>query len=217
MRKFGFTLAEVLITIGIIGVVSILVISPLVNNYKKSVTINGLKKMYNTFTNVLQKAEVDNGSISEWKFSSSDEFSRKYMEPYFEGVTKNVKYDMYNPAKGKIINVGAQGPAHICIKNGMCYWMYTHDIDKFINNTGGYFLIFADMNGKKGPNMLNKDIFTFSILLSDKKITPNGMGSSRSSLLGRCTKNNSDTFHTGKSCAALIITDGWQIKDDYPW
>ncbi len=42
--KFGFTLAEVLITVGIIGVVSAITIPMLVTNYQKRLTITRLKK-----------------------------------------------------------------------------------------------------------------------------------------------------------------------------
>ena len=45
--KFGFTLAEVLITLGIIGVVAALTLPSLVTNYQKQVTVNKLKKFYN--------------------------------------------------------------------------------------------------------------------------------------------------------------------------
>ena len=38
--KFGFTLAEVLITLGIIGVVAALTLPSLVTNYQKQVTVN---------------------------------------------------------------------------------------------------------------------------------------------------------------------------------
>ena len=45
VRK-AFTLAEVLITLGIIGVVSALVLNPLVVNYQKKSTVVSLKKVY---------------------------------------------------------------------------------------------------------------------------------------------------------------------------
>ena len=47
MKLFkGFTLAEVLITLGIIGVVSALTMPALVANYKKQEAVSKLKKSY---------------------------------------------------------------------------------------------------------------------------------------------------------------------------
>ena len=44
LKKFAFTLAEVLITLGIIGVVAAMTMPALVANYQKTVTVNRLKK-----------------------------------------------------------------------------------------------------------------------------------------------------------------------------
>ena len=45
-KTFGFTLAEVLITLGIIGVVAALTIPGLIINYKKARTVTVLKETY---------------------------------------------------------------------------------------------------------------------------------------------------------------------------
>ena len=53
-RKIAFTLAEVLITLGIIGVVASLTLPSVIQNYKKQVTVNQLKKAYSTLGQVAQ-------------------------------------------------------------------------------------------------------------------------------------------------------------------
>ena len=45
-RQNAFTLAEVLITLAVIGIVAAITIPALVNNYRERVTVTGLKKMY---------------------------------------------------------------------------------------------------------------------------------------------------------------------------
>ncbi len=44
--KKAFTLAEVLITLGVIGVVAAMTMPSLVANYQKKVWVNQLKKLY---------------------------------------------------------------------------------------------------------------------------------------------------------------------------
>ena len=49
MKKNGFTLAEVLITLGIIGVVAAITLPTVIQNYQKQVLVTQLKKMYATW------------------------------------------------------------------------------------------------------------------------------------------------------------------------
>ena len=51
-RRVAFTLAEVLITLGIIGIVSAMTIPALINNYKEKVRDNQFKKVYATIMQV---------------------------------------------------------------------------------------------------------------------------------------------------------------------
>lgn len=63
--KKGFTLAEVLITLGIIGVVAALTLPQLIAHYKDMIIINKAKKVYSTIAQSLQMAQVENGTIGE--------------------------------------------------------------------------------------------------------------------------------------------------------
>lgn len=56
MKKIGFTLAEVLITLGIIGVVAALTIPTLVNNYQKKTYVTGLQRAYAQLQQVFKLA-----------------------------------------------------------------------------------------------------------------------------------------------------------------
>ena len=60
-RKGAFTLAEVLITLGIIGVVAALTLPALIQKYQDQVLENQLKKMYSTISQGIQKAMADDG------------------------------------------------------------------------------------------------------------------------------------------------------------
>lgn len=61
MTKHGFTLAEVLVTLGIIGVVSAMTIPTLYANYKKTVYVSQLKKSISTWEQAFQKMKADDG------------------------------------------------------------------------------------------------------------------------------------------------------------
>ena len=92
MRRKGFTLAEVLITLGIIGVVAALTIPTLINNYQKQEYVVGLKKAYAEFNQALAQFANDNGCPGDLKCtgffettSSSDDFANE-IGKYFKGA-----------------------------------------------------------------------------------------------------------------------------------
>ena len=58
-KKLGFTLAEILITLGIIGVVAAVTIPMLISNYKKRSTETQLKKAYSLLVNASRQAIAD--------------------------------------------------------------------------------------------------------------------------------------------------------------
>ena len=62
MKKQAFTSAEVLITLGIIGVVAALTMPTLIHNYRKSVVENKLKSEYSLIFNAIRMAEAKNGT-----------------------------------------------------------------------------------------------------------------------------------------------------------
>ena len=57
--KFAFTLAEVLITLGIIGVVSVLTIPNIISNYQKKVYVTQLQKGYAQLQQLFDMAMAD--------------------------------------------------------------------------------------------------------------------------------------------------------------
>src|SRR5574344_2035276 len=60
MKKFAFTLAEVLIVLGIIGVVAAMTIPTLINNYQVSQYESALKHTYSTLIAGFKQIELNN-------------------------------------------------------------------------------------------------------------------------------------------------------------
>src|SRR5574344_2249191 len=64
-KSIAFTLAEVLITLGIIGVFAALTIPTLINNYEKQATVTRLKKAYSVLNQAVSLSEAENGRFSD--------------------------------------------------------------------------------------------------------------------------------------------------------
>jgi hypothetical protein len=70
--------------------------------------------------------------------------------------------------------------------------------------------IYIDLNGSKPPNVYGKDFFIFT--RTNTGILPYGYDKTEAQINNSCGKTGDGSY-----CAAKIMQDGWEIKDDYPW
>ena len=59
-QPLAFTLAEVLITLGIIGIIAAMTFPIMITKYQKQVTVERLKKFYSVMQNAIRLSEYDN-------------------------------------------------------------------------------------------------------------------------------------------------------------
>lgn len=226
--KSGFTLAEVLITIGIIGIVAALTIPSLIENYKKNEYAAKIKKTYNLLEQTVRLAGNDYGPFTGWTYTTTDydgeqsaAFAEKYLIPYMK------------VAKDCGTGTGCW-TTKIHMFSGSDFWGYD-DSDKYAkfvledgttinvaafsaSNSAYGALIHFDINGLQGPNIYGKDIFTYFIL--PKYYPFFGFGDYKTykiaQLIGTGANACTKTATQPDECLALIAQEGWKIDDDYP-
>lgn len=221
-KKFAFTLAEVLITLAIIGVVAALTIPTLVSNSIKTDTTTKLRKLYSTLSQAIKLSEVENGNNASWDWGDEStltvqESFDKYWAPYLK-ITQmcNTTAECGYPASNKFNKPdGTASPTTIidpttrpsCILSDGTFLMVLP-----VDGSGTVVkTIYTDLNAGKGPNRLGRDVFVFK--LNDKRgVTPQGYNSSIATINSNCS-----TSGRGSSCLQKIVQDGWEIADDYPW
>ena len=88
--KVAFTLAEVLITLGIIGVVAALTLPTLISNYRERELITRTKRVYSNIYNATIMAQKDNDSIGDNSvlFNAADGYGKvtESFAKYFSGA-----------------------------------------------------------------------------------------------------------------------------------
>ena len=68
MKKLAFTLAETLIALAIIGVVTAITIPTLQIKHQKEQTVIQLKKAYSDFSNAVVMSSTENSDFSTWDY-----------------------------------------------------------------------------------------------------------------------------------------------------
>jgi prepilin-type N-terminal cleavage/methylation domain-containing protein len=219
-RKSAFTLAEVLITLGIIGVVAAITIPNLVTSYKSKILRTQFDKSYAMIKQVYKMMEAD-GVFLDW-----DEYT------YAENIELFQKY-----LSGSTY-CGTGAGSTKCYKGTSMIYDYTNINDDTKNSSFIYFRlddgtfqlmsgetvflemskwVSIDINGYKNkPNKLGYDLFTFQFL--DDGVYPMGYtGTYFADNLDMYCNAGKNSSYSGYTCAQKAVTNPdyfkWVVKN----
>ena len=182
MKNKAFTLAEVLITLGIIGVVAAMTLPDLINKHQNKVLQTAFITSYSLLGQAITKLKADTGLSSlydyyvvydenEGGYYKSNEFKEDFAkELKFVSYSSQMqpKYRTYDGSK----EISADNTSYTmsnfqyALANGALIFFA---INGSVDGRGISLLI--DTNGLKGPNRFGFDVFSFKILSSNDKIT----------------------------------------------
>ena len=188
----AFTLAEVLITLGIIGVVAAMTMPSLITAKQEKATISTIKKNYSIFANALLMAQNDNGELYTWGITKDADglnLVSSNLKPYLkiiEDCGVGEKSDCAPGDNGKFKDLTGRKRTED-FSSSDYYSFRLNDgtavalrITNACNNLDTNCVEFyIDTNGKKYPNTLGKDIFYFAGFGSGK-LRAAGIGHSSS-------------------------------------
>ena len=201
-RKAAFTLAEVLITLGIIGVVAALTLPTLIQNHQKQVYVTQLKKAYSTINNAMNKMAADEGVVDWSQTCFGNYVSMENENECFERLTKQLNI-LNSKKRGENCN------ADWC-RSSIDEWatlssfiLITQDGAQYIFECGMPNLV-VDVNGPtKGPNLEGRDIFKFNVRTDNNKIEPYGATHWNSDAWKGCSAKNLSV-----NCTAKVLIEG---------
>ncbi len=197
-------------------------IPTLMQRTQKQQTAVRVKQSYSILLQAIKLSEVDNGDFDSWELSQDSNAKtntkmvfEQYFNPYLKSLhfcSTGIDYTCGRPVSNDAYNyVLANGSSlSIVVKN-----------DRTI-------FIMIDVNGATKPNEIGKDAFYFDNVNYLGKILPAGWikGLTREQILSGYTsfgnypfycKSGNDENQNRHGCTALLMLDGWEFKDDYPW
>ncbi len=189
----GFTLAEVLVTLGIIGVVAAMTIPTLIQEHQKRALATATKKFYSTMSQAVRTYMAEEGvddlrntplardnygdeEDSPEAISSIRNFVTKYLK-----VAKECDHDANDCFAEEYKNFDGSEPESNIFTTGSNYDSSRDYVlsDGSILRIGYYtnpIAVYVDVNGKKGPNRVGYDLWSMSIFydgtIDESGITP---------------------------------------------
>lgn len=226
-EKLAFTLAEVLITLGVIGVVAAITIPRLITSYNKKITETRLAKFYSVFNQAIRLSVAENGDVNTW-----DDYWSASGNTYKDGLAQDNEtgvegaFELYlkpymQIAYKKKINFRGMNQTLYVMPDGSAF-AYRHldtrditffpkDPEKCIKKrkttgtgTGSFMFIFHPIS--ESPNWkyhYNKGLEPY---LYD-------WDGSKTHLKSGATYS---CANSGYYCTAMIKNNGWKIPKDYP-
>lgn len=227
--RHGFTLAEVLVTLGIIGVVSAMTVPTLMQNYQRKSYVTQLHKVYNELSQAVVMYQTDRNAVNltEAGLNSLDAISN-FFKNYFKVVQDcgNDSTPCFADAYKKISGVDSQ---FYC--NNNCIVLASGASIGTNNELRDGQTIIAqivvDVNGQKGPNVFGRDAFSLFLYkngviddligadVSDDENYDWGIATAPLSKEQReenfnygCISSNGGRYH---GCFGKILNDNWEM------
>lgn len=215
-KSFAFTLAEVLVTLGIIGVVAALTMPNLIANHKAKQLRTAFLKGYSMLTQAYEQYHKDT-SCSTTDCLPSNYY--RYIRPYFkiakycnvdnnlndkdcfERNTMDTSYKNFSKTRTGI-NTSMFDEGQFVAANGM--------LVTFEQNNLGDFYMGLDTTGRaKGPNVLGQDLFLFQIVDKGDRgfLLPVGTEGTKFTDENIYCSLTSTNYQNGYACAAKALAE----------
>lgn len=237
--KKGFTLAEVLITLGVIGVVAAITMPTLINNYKKSAYVSKFKHTYSLLQQAIALSQVENGPLDTWDYSAdpTDDanrtaFAEKYITPYLK-IIKNCgtrtgkgclpeKIIMLNSSKWPYGGIDSTGGYKIVLSNGVS--LNIEYGQNCVENKTYCISFSANTEGNKKEVYMGRNQFYYDAYPGLNQIYPRGMYNNSADAAtdssGNWKKRTQEELEKAcienknhsDWCGGLIVLDGYKMN-----
>ncbi len=211
-KQAAFTMAEVLITLGLIGIVAAMTIPQLIKNYQIKVLQTEFKKAYADLNTASKMFQVRNGTtVSDYAANAGSMAALNLFKKEFNAVLKTndnvdgtrdeegnwIGAKPYKGKDGKWYGWGIIGNRNIDLGSGCDVTQFFFDgigrpisfDDKPASGKNGP-KVCIDINGEKSPNIYGVDFFVF-LFTTDGYVIPWGQTHKDNQYDGGSTANNS--------------------------
>lgn len=183
IKKDGFTLSEVLVTLAVVGTLAILVLPGLIKDTNNKAMMSNLQSAVSTLNNAIQNEIITKGarSIDDTDIKSDPETFLQTLD--VSRISKTDTFaDSYKSMGGTAVAKPAVAAA-ATLKNGVAVGLRTYNdpnSSALTLNSTSCTIVYIDTNGKNAPNIVGVDLFalklTWATLVLETSDKPYHMG-----------------------------------------
>jgi len=233
--KKGFTIAEVIMTLVIIGIVAAITIPHIVSSHEKTVLEIRFAKAYQTLSQVAELARMEYGNMAKWGWKTQmtleeqEAFVEKYFIKYLNVARRcratnsnkncfpNVMYKYFDKKNAYRYN-NLTRPQLLLMNNVSIDFYF---VPGCIADKRRCLVMTVDTNGFEKPNVVGRDLFEFTYYPQTGEFLPQGVNieNSYSETTKSFNKYDSANIYSactgsgmGWSCGARILQDSLKMK-----
>lgn len=206
--KKALTIGELLITMGIIGVIAMLTLPGFIQDYHKRVYTTKLKKSVEMIENAVNQACADNNVSYFYQTpyvntADSGKHQQDFIDKYFKkagGINKNPFATKY-----KILETGTEVGNSLVDTHGWAKLAGGEALSFYCGRGSEYCIFRIDINSTDGPNIGGRDFFAIFVNNKTNELFDNFDSS-------KCGKKNTLGAHLGYGCFAKLLENNWEMN-----
>ena len=197
--KNAFTLAEVLVTLGIIGVVAAMTVPNLMENYQRQSYVTQLRKVYSELSQAAETAMTENNTQRLSEVRALRQSALTFLTTYFKTVQSCTSSNLTECLADEYTTLSGVEFPNTLTSNDACAVLASGST-LCLRKLDSSLIATVDINGKQPPNIYGRDLFILSVD-SDGSVT--STVSPDSATLEGCMEGEYGV------CFAQILRDGW--------
>ena len=175
--KLAFTLSEVLITLGIIGVVAAMTIPNLIADARNKRMYTQLKATQSILSNAIRLAEEEYGDMTGWdvkmEYSEADakaiaKVLKQYLKLALDCGTMDSEGKCSPKVRYKLLNGSSHSGNYydnkkyykVVLLNGSSIWWRSAQENEY-KDYDRVAVFWIDLNGDRAPNQVGRDLFLY--------------------------------------------------------
>lgn len=205
LKRYGFTLSEVLTTLSIVSIVAVLTLPNIISNHANNSYALKVQDIYTTLSSSISSMMTEERTLSledTYIIYDGTEGIEKFMDNYFNVVRsceKSISPCFASSYKQAPTSKTLKQTSNIINSNSQNFILFSGASIGVDTHSGDTITFYVDVNGKNGPNILGKDFFTIVLQEDGEMFGPAG------------NKSDERLCLEDGNCLNYVMSKGWKI------